>query len=681
MRSLHHTRPTPLPTFLFGSPYYPEHWEAAIREKDPALFSAAGWNTIRMAEFAWNLMEPEEGRFDFSLFDETIERFAAVGIRTILCTPTEAPPRWLTHRYPEVLSIDADGKPLSHGSRQHASVHSRAYRAHSRRITAAMAAHFADNPHVIGWQTDNEFHCHFSEDHSPDALAGFIEFLRTKYPTISALNRAWGTAFWAQTYDSFGQIVTPRPNRPVNLNPAHMLDYHRYLSHAVTLFQREQVNILRSANPSWWITHNGVFKHIDYHGDFTRDLDFLSYDSYPSFDPNPETRPFSHAFNIDYVRGLGGNMLIMEQQSGPGGQGGFLQDTPAPGDMRLMAWVNVARGADGILLFRERTCRFGAEEYWCGVIDHDNVPRRRYREAAQLGEELGRIGPRLLGTHVEVGIGIAAGDFDSLVGHEPITLGLPGPKQSAETLHHHLNQAGYAVGCVHPDEPLDGLKLYIVPHLTLLNPDWIPAWEAWVRAGGILVIGARSGTKDKNGNVVATTPPGALRPLVGLTVEEYGRQNRPDLRPLPLSFSKEGPWVQSQHWYEELGLDADTEALALWRGAHLDGRPAAALRQIGKGTVVYLGTYFTPDVTSALLEALAARNLLLPPSRAVPGVQQRVRTNGSDRFRFLVNHNPHACVVPLPAPGHDLIGDRAVDNQIELPANDLAIVLETPHSR
>lgn len=672
-----HRTPTSLDRFLFGSPYYPEHWEPEIREKDPALFQAAGWNAIRMAEFAWSLMEPREGVFDFSLFDETIARFGAAGIRTILCTPTAAPPRWLTLNYPEVLRVDENGKTLTHGSRQHAGHFSPVFRAHSKRITEAMAAHFAENPHVIGWQTDNEIHCHFSEDHSPAAAAAFAGYLEERYGTIGNLNRAWGTVFWSQTYDTFGDIPTPRPAHPTYANPAHVLDYRRFLAQGAAVFQHDQVAILRRANPKWWITHNGVFRLVDYRGEFSRDLDFLGYDSYPFFDPDPANRRFTQAFNVDHARAFSGNLVILEQQSGPGGQGNYLHDNPGPGEMRRMAWTNVARGCDGILLFRERSCRFGAEEYWCGVIDHDNVPRRRYHEAAQLGTELARIGPELLGTWVEVKIGVATGDFDSQWGHEPITHGLPAPRQLAEIIHTQFNDAGYAVGCVHPGDPLGGIGVYLVPHFTLFRQEWVPGLEAWVRAGGTLVIGARTATKDPHGSVVAETPPGILRAMTGTRVEEYGRLNRPEAKPLSLGF-KHAPAdpVPGTLWYEWLVPEKGTEVLATWSGQHLSGCPAVTMRRLGAGCVIYAGTYFTAPVIAGLMAEFRSNGLLPPPENPVPGVEQVVRTDGKKRFRFFINHRESEATVPLVHPGDELIGQTGVKGSLVLGANGVAVVRE-----
>lgn len=672
---LHHQRPTPLPEFLYGSAYYPEHWDEATRQTDPALFKAANWNVIRMGEFAWDRLEPNEGVYDFSLFDETIDRFGAVGIRTILCTPTATPPRWLTLRYPEVLRMDAAGIVQQHGSRQHASHFSEVYRSHSRRITQALANHYAGHPHVIGWQTDNEFHCHFCEDHSPATQLAWVEFLRTRFHNdINELNCAWGTAFWSQTYGSFDQVPTPRPGQPTHPNPAHSLDYYRFLSHGVTLFQRDQIDILRAANPAWWVTHNGCFGHIDYAGDFTRDLDFLSYDSYPLFEPDWNKRPANQAFNTDYVRAYSGNFVVMEQQCGPGGQNQYLLDTPEPGEMRKWAYVNIARGADGALLFRERTCRFGAEEYWIGVLDHDNVPRRRYCEAAQLGSELKRFGPSILGTSVTIQIAVVGAHSETQSAHQPLTLGLPSPRNVAETVHNGFFQGGYSVGCIHPNDNLAGISVMFLPHFAMIDPEWLAPWQAWVEAGGVLVIGARSGSKDMNNNVVAATLPGALRHLVGATVEEYGHQNRPDLRPLSLRFKDEENTVLTETWYEQLIPDAGTESVAHWESRHLAGTPAITRRSHGLGWVYYVGTYFTATVIAELADHLTTKKLLPSPRCGVPSVEFSERTCAAHTLHFYINHNDHTVRIPLKCAGHELITELPVTDSISLEPNAVAIV-------
>lgn len=174
-------RPLNIDRFLLGAPHYPEHVDESYWERDAQRLAAAGANTVRMGEFAWHLWEPAEGQFSFDLFDRAIAVLARHGIQTVLCTPTATPPRWLTVNYPEVLRVDGNGRVAGHGSRQHADTTSPVFRAHSRRITRAMANHYRDNPAVIGWQTDNELNTTVSESHSPGARLAFQNWLQGNY--------------------------------------------------------------------------------------------------------------------------------------------------------------------------------------------------------------------------------------------------------------------------------------------------------------------------------------------------------------------------------------------------------------------------------------------------------------------------------------------------------------------
>jgi len=675
-----HKRPTQLERFYYGSPYYPEQWDEETRAQDPERMAAAGWNMVRIAEFAWDMMEPRQGEFNFSLFDQTIQRMAEKEIYTLLCTPTATPPRWLTYAHPEMLCANEDGVALQHGSRQQACYASPVLREHSRRITRAMAEHFKDNPWVVGWQTDNEINCQFPECHCENCQVAFREFLRERYnDDIQALNQAWGAAFWAQTYDNFEQIQTPKYGKPIFPNPSQVLDYHRYLSWRAARFQRDQVVILREANPNWFVTHNGMFKHIDYRGPFTQDLDFISYDVYPFFNYSPATRPLTQAFNMDQARAWSGNFMVPEQQSGPGGQGAYIHDTPEPGEMRRMAYTSIARGADSLLFFRWRTARFGAEEYWCGVLDHDSVPRRRYREAAQLGQELKRVGPALLGTHVFVNVGVAAADQEVFDAALPLSLGLPSPEQMAREVHGFFLKNGYAVGCVHPSDDLSDLEVYVIPHWAVFDPAWAAPLREWVEVGGILVIGARTATKDLNNHVIAATPPGVLTGLAGVTVEEYGRQNAPAERPLWVYLP--GDEYQTQHWYEVLQPveEGAVEMLGTWKGRHLTGQPAVSLHRVGEGLVIYAGAYLTADLLEGLLPEIEKRRAITKIWPFAPeGVQVVRRKDDQKEVWFFINTSDGpATLEKLPDKGHDLLADRPASGLLTLAPNDVAVIQTT----
>jgi len=673
---LSHRRPTALPGFLFGCDYYPEHWDAALREHDPARMQAAGFNIVRMGEFAWDRIEPEEGQYDFSLFDETIERLSRHGISTVFCTPTATPPRWLTYHHAEILRVNAEGAVMQHGSRQHACTIHPLYREYSRTITRALAAHFQENPHVVGWQTDNEMNLHFNECHCASCQREFGEYLRLVFDNdIDALNRTLGTAFWAQTYGNFEEIQTVRLQKPHTVNPALLLMYYRFMAFGAARFQHEQVEILRAAQPRWWVTHNSPGGHIHLRGLFLRDLDMLGHDHYPTFHQDPETRPANQAFTLDTMRSFGGNFIVMEHQSGAGGSRLWALDTPEPGEVRLMTYACIARGADSLLYFRWRSCRFGAEIYWRGILDHDNVPRRLYHEIAGIGAEVDTVGQEVLGTSVAVDVAVASGDVDVLDAHQAHHLGLPSPAQIAEEIHQYYYQHGYAAGCVHPADDLSGIKLFFLTHWAMFDPAYVAGLERWVREGGTLVIGGRTATRNMYNNVLPDRIPGPLRELAGVTVTEYGYQVAPDKR--PLDFVVDGETVHSTLWYEQLELAEGTMTYANWQTRHLAGTPAISLRQVGQGRVVYVGTYLTPEVIAVLGPKLASMAGLQPLLPSAPdGVEVVHRENADKRLWFILNHNEQAVSLNDLPHGVELISGMIVAGGLTLEARGVAVIKE-----
>lgn len=668
-RPLSHARPTRLPHFYFGVCYYPEHCGEEQWPKDARRMAAAQINLARMAEFAWDRMEPEEGRFEFAFFDRAIERLAEHGIKSMLCTPTAAPPRWLIRQRPDMLREDTDGRTMAHGSRQHVSHLHPGYDEYSKRITHAMAEHFRDNPHVIGWQTDNEFNCHFSEDHSPAAQKAFGEWCRSRFhDDIDQLNAAWGAHFWSQTYASFEDLVTPRFMAPTHLNPAHVLDYSRFLSDGAAAFQRGQVEILRATQPAWWVTHNGTFDHIDFGGTFTEDLDFLSFDSYPMFKADPADRPAWDACRLDRTRGWSGNFFVAEQQAGAGGQPPYMHDSPAPGEMRQFAWRSVARGADGLLFFRWRSCKFGAEQYWQGLIDHDDVGRRRYDEAAQLGREFKQLEPLILGTSVRADVALAGPDASVHAGFEACHFGLPRPSWVAGDIHRCLFEQGIATGFVHPRDDLSAVKLYVIPHWAMFDPVWVGPLRRWVEAGGVLLVGAMSGTRDMQNNIVSDTPPGVLAELAGVTVTDYTRVNEPRHRPMNIDLDHHDAPIPGEHWIESLEVEPDAQVIGRWAGQWFDRQPAVTQRKVGLGSVVYAGAWLTPALTQALLPNLLRSAGVKPLIADLPARVEAVQRVGqSHRLTFLMNYRDEAVSLTLPPGEFDALDETPAPSTCTLP--------------
>lgn len=653
-------RPLSLDRFLIGVCHFPEQERPEHLQTDAMRMAEAGVEVVRMGEFAWSVFEPEEGRFDFTLFDEAIAVLGVHGISTILCTPTATPPRWLTHRHPEILRVDADGRSQRHGSRQHVDLTSPLFREHSRRITRTLADHYRDNPHVIGWQTDNEFNTHFSETHSESAQAGFRRWVEARYGDIASLNSAWGTVFWNRQYATFDEIETPIENRPASADPSHMLDYRRFLAEETREFQLEQVRILRETNPGWFVFHNiGRLNDADMR-EFSVDLDFLGTDLYPGLRDEfmKAGLGYAQAMQLDSFRGWGGNFIVPELQVGSGAHPGFAIPNLEPGELKRFAFSAVARGADGILWFRWTSARFGAEAYWMGVLDHDRVPRRRFAELKETIASLKAIAADVIGSSVDTDVAILANHWDSEIAHATFSLGLPSLTELALPLHHYCYVRNIGCGFASPGDDLSRIKIAYVPHLPIWQNAWTEVLTAFVERGGTLIVGARTATRSINNHVLEVTAPGELRALCGVTVDEYGRLPAPGAAAVmsgavfqvesistgraaesarrKYSIDLAGNSVEAAFGYEILLPDPGTEVLATWNSRFLDGRAAVTRRQLGAGQVIYLGTYLTHGLVTGLLAPLFAgagiRSFELPA-----GVESSTRSGPEGTLRFFQN--------------------------------------------
>lgn len=675
MSTLRRRRPAPLKNYLFGCPYYPEHWSEAERANDPAWMAEAGINVVRLAEFAWDLMEPRRGEFHFALFQETIRRLGEHGIETILCTPTATPPSWLTRDKEKWMRVDDSGRRMQHGSRQHVCTNRRAFREESRRITSAMAEAFQDEPLVIGWQTDNEFFCHFSECHCGACQRAFRRWLRRHYhDDLDALNRAWGTAFWSQTYTSWSEITTPRKQAPTYENPTQQLDYYRFTSEALLDFQREQVGILKATNPDWWVTHNGVFEHIDHWGMGT-DLDYYSVDVYPGFHHPQKGVYHGPAFKLTTTAAATGTFVVMEQQSGAGGQGVFLLPNPEPGQMRLWAWQSVGHGADGILHFRWRTCRYGAEMHWYGILDHDNVRRRRYRELVQEGAEFKRLMPGIKGAIPRIDIGILT-DLDQEHFWSTMSHQLPGPYEQQQALFDAFARRHYAVGLVSARDGFEAYRALIIPSFVKVDEALNERLRAFVMQGGILLATAQTGTRDENNHKIDSTPPGGdLQSLFGLSIIEWGRTVDG-----PVAIDSSDPNGPETDLYE-IPERNGAEAIATWRStratgvAHqANGHAVLTRHPVGEGQAWYFASLAVGEAADALVNSLADHWPIAALATAHPEVEVVVRTTEGKAYWFLLNHTVESQEVSGLPTGTERLTDQEMDGTIELGPYGVAVI-------
>lgn len=618
-----------------GVDYYPEHWARTWWEKDIALMKETGVTTVRIAEFTWGLLEPSEGVFDFAWLDEIIELLGRAGLEIILGTPTNCPPLWMLRSYPATLQVERSGQPTATGIRGHRCMTSPLFRRYAARIIGEMTRRYAENPHVIAWQIDNELeanHCC-----CPACTAKFRSWLQKKHRTLGALNHAWGTDVWSGEISEWEEITPPLGAQYQYswLNPGYLLDYERFAADSTADYAAFQTGVLRRRVPAGIpITTNTCFcaHTMDFHKLFAP-LEVVSYDNYPENRiPTDPEQVYTTAAALDLMRGVKRqNFWVMEQLSGPKGAWCPITPTTRPGMIEGYGLQDIAHGADMVLQFRWRTATRGAEMFWHGLIDQSGVPGRRFAEFASLCARAKTL-DWLEGTTVrsEVAILYGAEQARALETQQQT----PGFDywQQIRRWQAAFGSLGVNTDVIDEAAPLAGYRVVVVPCHYVVNPATLQNLCAFAEQGGTVLLTARSGVKDGDNAALMQPLPPAFAALCGCEVSEYD----PTDRPVPLLMA--GQRYDALLWCDLLRLHT-AEALAVYDAEFYKGTPAIAKNHYGQGLAYYIGTCGSRPLLKALA-AEALQSCQVPYSSDLPaGVQLTTRESDTVCARFLFNES------------------------------------------
>ncbi|MCE5327702.1 MAG: beta-galactosidase [Planctomycetaceae bacterium] len=652
-----------------GADYYPEHWDKKRWPVDAGLMKKAGFNVTRLAEFAWVMMEPEEGRYDFAWLDEALEVLGKNGVSAILCTPTAIVPAWMKEKYPEVMAQGGPGAArVEWGVRKDQCYSSGTFRLMSQRITRAMAEHYAAHPNVIGWQTDNEFGGTVCWCHS--CRRDFQDFLRSRYGTIDAFNKAMGKHFWGHYVKTWEEIELPAADG--SSNPSLGLEWKRFYTWQNVRFQRDQVKILREVCPKHFITHNLMgygYGGLNYF-QLSEDLDHVSWDSYPLFYGGGMAD--GPALAADLMRGCKKkNFWIMETSSGPHGWGTYGR-APRPGEMQTWAFQQFAHGCEGYIWFRWRACTAGREQYWHGILGHDGKGGRRYRETASIARELRKIEKHLAGTTVKPKVAfIYSYDSRWAVDMQP---GFSGNSYMANVKRYYnaLLAAGVNADMIQPGDDLTPYKLVFAPDWYVMPDAAAKQVDAFVKAGGVFCCDIRTGVKDETSLCHARTLPGLLSAALGIEIEEYEST-------LPEGYAMTGTGELAGAYTATQGADWVTakgaEIVAGYEPWHMKKFAAVTRNAYGKGIGWYCGTVVKePEFYHKLIAALLADAKIRPVVTPPPGVEASMREGAGKKLLFLMNYTEEPKIVFVPAGKKELLTGAMTKESIELPRFGVAVV-------
>ena len=610
-----------------GVCYYPEHWPEVQWAEDGARMAKLGLTWVRIGEFAWSRMQPQAGTYSFDWLDRAIDTLGAAGLKVVLGTPTATPPRWMLDRYPDMLAVDREGRPRGFGSRRHYCFSHKGYLDECEQIVTALARRYGRNPHVGAWQTDNEYGCHDTTiSYSKAAEAGFRDWLAQKYQSPDALNRAWGNVFWSMEYSDFDQINLP--NLMVTEgNPSHLMDFRRFSSDQVVVFNRAQAAIIRKHSP-YPIAHNYMGQVTEFdHFKVGADLEIASWDSYPlgflsdRVPASPEhKRRFAHqgdpdfqAFHHDLYRAVGrGRWWIMEQQPGPVNWAPYNPD-PLPGMARLWAWEAFAHGAEAVCYFRWRQAPFAQEQMHAGLLRPDSVAAPAHDEAAQVARELADM-PNIDLAPADVALIFDyASDWAWQI--QPQGRGFHYFWLSFH-MYKGLRRLGLNIDILPPDTAdLSAYKLVLAPGLMTLSD---PLKAALAAHRGASLLGPRTNSKTADFAIPVPLPPN----LPGLAATIMRVESLPPDMPVELAGGG-----TLQHWREKI------ETTATVVEASTDGWPAL----VATGCLHYLGGW--PDdqaLARILMNLCAGQGIETDP---LPEGLRR-RDTASQRFYFNYNAVP-----------------------------------------
>ncbi|GHU89782.1 beta-galactosidase [Clostridia bacterium] len=657
---------TKVPHMIHGADYNPEQWlseKDTVWQEDMRLAKLAGMNSLSVGIFSWAALEPEEGKYTFEWLDEVMDNLADNGLTAVLATPSGARPAWLAHKYPEVLRVNGNLERIHFEGRHNHCLTSPVYREKVTEINTRLARRYKSHPALGLWHVSNEYsgecHCELCQEK-------FREYLKAKYKTLDACNKAWWSAFWSHTYTDWAQIESPHDKGEHSIHGL-TLDWKRFTTEQTVDFYLRETAPLKKITPGVPCTTNLMagYTGLDY-ARLSDVLDVVSWDNYPEW--RGDTRDIGiacyAAYCHDLMYGLKRKPFLLMESSPSATNWRSVAKLHRPGTHILQSIQAVAHGADSVQYFQMRKGRGGSEKFHGAVIDHNHAEAqntRVFREVAEVGGILAGL-DEIVGTAKPSKVAIIF-DYNNEWAVGDIKGALQGGTGYSRTVHEHYSvfwSAGIPVDIVDERASLDGYALVIAPMTYMLRCGFAEKVTAFVDGGGAFVTTYLSGYVNETDLCWNDGFPVPLKETLGIWSEELDALYPEDRN----SVEWNGKSYEAYGLCELIHAQA-AEVLGVYGGDFYKGRPALTVNKFGRGGAYYIaartGTDFLRDFYARLISEARIECYSAPTE----GVSVQVRSDGERTWLFALNFTEKRKTVKLNS-GADITLDPRGYRVVEL---------------
>ncbi len=645
----------------FGGDYNPDQWPEEIWDDDIRLMEKAGVNTVALAIFSWDRIQPQENRWDFGWLDRIIDKLGKAGIATDLASATATAPLWLYEKHPEVLPCDKFGHPVNAGSRQSWSPTSPVFKEYALTLCRKLAERYGANPYVTAWHMGNEYGWNNRNDYSDNALNAFRLWCERKYGTIGALNQAWGTTFWGQEMSSFDEVLIPRfMGADSMVNPGQKLDFERFGNDMLLDFYKAERDAIAEICPDKPFTTNFMVSTdqccMDY-ADWANEVNFVSNDHYfhEGGEMHLDELACSDALMDSFA--LGKPWYVMEHSTSAV-QWKPLNMRKRKGETVRDSLAHVAMGADAINFFQWRASAFGAESFHSAMVPHAGEDTKLFRQVCELGETL-----RTLADAGVQGSELERSDTAILFSAESEwatrSETLPSMKlnhwRDVRDWYRAFLNAGSRADIVPLKYDWSDYKTVVLPTVLILSAADTQRLADFAAAGGRVVVGYATGLIDENFHTWLGGYPGAgnglLRDMLGIRGEEFnilgsGVEGEPEAIRLgaggevALEDAAALNGATTRLWQNDVTVTGDrTQVLAMYAGEEadeweLDGMAAVTRNPYGAGEAYFVGCDLDVADLTKLIRTYLAAPAQSQQSQANTDVLHTVRKSADAAFDF-----------------------------------------------